>query len=45
MNDKPGRAYFCLRNRHTDDAVRLTHFLKPSVATRWIVRATYARLY
>jgi hypothetical protein len=36
---------FCCRNRHTDGAGRLVHFLKPSIVTRWIVRATYARLY
>ena len=24
---------------------RLVHFLKPFIVTRWIVRATYARLY
>jgi hypothetical protein len=29
------------RRRGTDDTI----FLKPSVATRWIVRAAYARLY
>src|SRR6266404_2452720 len=32
---------FCCRNRHTDGAGRLVHFLKPSIVTRWIVRATY----
>ena len=36
---------FCCRNRHTDGAGRLVHFLKPSIVTRWIVRTTYARLY
>jgi len=36
---------FCCRNRHTDGAGRLVDFLKPSIVTRWIVRATYARLY
>jgi hypothetical protein len=36
---------FCCRNRHADGAGRLVHFLKPSIVTRWIVRATYARLY
>ena len=36
---------FCCRNRHADGAGRLVPFLKPSVATRWVVRAAYARLY
>ena len=36
---------FCCRNRHTYGAGRLVHFLKPPIVTRWIVRATYARLY
>src|SRR5438309_8019948 len=35
---------FCCRNRHTDGAGRLVDFLKPSIVTRWIVRATYALL-
>jgi hypothetical protein len=39
------RGRFCCRNRHTDGAGRLVDFLKPSIVTRWIVRATYARLY
>ena len=38
-------AQILLQNRHTDGAGRLVHFLKPSIVTRWIVRATYARLY
>src|SRR5258707_1380823 len=36
---------FCCRNRHTDGARRLVHFLKPSFVSRWFVGATYARFY
>src|SRR5271168_836017 len=36
---------FCCRNRHTDAAGGLKHFLTRSIAIRGIVRATYARLY
>jgi hypothetical protein len=36
---------FCCRNQDADGAGRLVPFLKPSVVTRGIVRATYARLY
>ena len=36
---------FCCRNRHADGAGRRVHFLKPSIVTRGMVRATYARLY
>jgi hypothetical protein len=36
---------FCCRNRHTDAAGGLEHFLKRSIVNRWMLRATYARLY
>jgi hypothetical protein len=41
----PTHDRFCCRNQDADGAGRLVPFLKPSVVTRGIVRATYARLY